>query len=784
MNGASFFFTRILFAFIFIFSLVDPAQAQQSGNADSSSVTQDNYLVENAGDSDQINLLTATAAQVSAGGSHTCALTTFGGVKCWGDNFYGQLGDGTTTRRTIPTDVLGLTSGVISVSAGNYHTCALTTTGGVKCWGNNWDGELGIGTVTSPQSSPIDVISLSSGVIMISAGYSHTCALLNSGGIKCWGDNRAGQLGDGSLSNRTTPVDVVGLTTGVSAVSTGNYFTCAKTDSSGAKCWGLNNYGQLGDGTTSNHLMAVDVIGLSSGVSAISSGGNHACIRTSIGGAKCWGSNNSGKLGDGTTTNRMTPVDVVGLTSSVNSISVGSGYTCALTDSTGVKCWGSNSFGEIGDGIPSMNTTPMEVIGVSTGVSAISTGFGHICALTILGGIKCWGWNASGQLGNNTIAVSTSPINAIGMSSEIGAISGGDSHSCALNKTGGVKCWGLNSGGQLGDGTNIRRSIAVNVIGVSSGVIAISTGGHTCAVTNVGGAMCWGGNSYGQLGDGTTTSRITPVDVVGLGNGVSAVSAGLFHTCGLTSSGGIKCWGLNDSGQLGNGTTIDSTTPVDVIGLSNGVHAISVGEAHTCAVDNSGGVKCWGDNSYGQLGDGTTTDHVTPVEVNGLSSGVSSISAGYYHTCALTVSGGVKCWGLNYYGELGDGTTTNRITPTDVVGLSNGMSSVSSGDVHTCALTTLGGVMCWGNNSVGQLGDGTMTNRTTPVDVSGLINQISAISVGEAHNCAVTKTGSVKCWGYNAYGQLGDGYVWAPVNVVGFGEVNIENQTFLPMVKK
>ena len=340
--------------------------------------------------------------------------------------------------------------------------------------------------------------------------------------------------------------------------------------------------------------------------------------------------------------------------------------------------------------------------------------------------------------------------------SDFGGPSG--THTCALAKGGGVKCWGYNSDSQLGDGTNTSRKTPVNVFGLSIGVTAVAVGDlHSCALTRVGGIKCWGNNFLGQLGDGTTSGRITPVDVVGLSHGVIAIAAGFEHTCALTRGGRVKCWGDNRNGDLGDGTNTARPTPVDVRDLGTGVASLATGARHTCALTTAGGVKCWGYNHYGQLGDGTTSSHFLPHDVIGLTAGVVALAAGDRHTCALTGAGGLKCWGGNFFGDLGDGTQFSRVAPVDVVGLKTGAAAVTAGGDHTCALTNAGGVKCWGFNGVGQLGDGTEFNRLTPVHVFGLATGVVAVTAGFFYTCAATSAGSIKCWGDNRFGQLGDG---------------------------
>ena len=706
---------------------------------------------------------------ISAGGQHNCAITAAGAVKCWGLNTSGQLGDNSTTQRATPANATGLGTRIASVASGYLHTCALTRSGGVKCWGDNTSGQLGDATTTR-RLAPIDVPGLGSGIAAVASGTFNSCALTVGGGVKCWGNARG--VGVVNAAIGTPPVDVTGLISGVAAITTGTIYSCALTVTGGIKCWGLNNYGQLGDGSTNDRSTPVDVVGLGNGVAAIaasasdfSNGPAHTCALTTAGGVKCWGSNVSGALGDGSPMNllaRTTPVDVMGLSTGVVAIALGQGHSCALTTAGGVKCWGDASSGQLGNGFMANRSTPVEVAGLASRVVAITAGRGHTCALTATGSMRCWGNDGRGQLGDNFGATSLTPVDVPGLGGPMVGIATGSEYTCALTPTGGAKCWGRNDSGQLGDGTVAMHRLAPgDVAGLGTAITAIAPGyQHTCALTVGGGVKCWGSNFRFQLGDNTNVARLTPVDVVGLDESVKAVTVGNVHSCALTAAGGVKCWGTAN-GQLGNPGP-SSPVPIDVDGLTSGVTAISAGIFHTCALTNAGGVKCWGFNRFGQLGDNSTTDRVDPVDVVGLTSGIVAISAGVLHTCATTAAGGAKCWGGNGQGQLGDGTTTDRLTAVDVTGLAGGIKAIAAGGGsenpgHTCALTTAGGTKCWGYNGFGQLGDGSLINQSAPVDVIGLASGVTAMDTGAAHTCALTNSGALKCWGYSYYGQIGNG---------------------------
>ena len=282
-------------------------------------------------------------------------------------------------------------------------------------------------------------------------------------------------------------------------------------------------------------------------------------------------------------------------------------------------------------------------------------------------------------------------------------------------------------------------------------VVSVGAGSiHACGLTITGYTYCWGFNDFGQLGDGTTSGSLTPVPVSG-GIRFSSISTRGGHTCGVTPAGDVYCWGENFRGQLGDGSTINRLTPVLV---SGGLSFASVSTAfsETCGVTTGGDAYCWGENFFGQLGDGTTINRLTPVPVAGGLT-FASLSTGA-QTCGVTAAGDTYCWGDNRWGKLGDGTTTNRLTPVRVAG-SLSFASLNTGFWHTCGVTAAGDAYCWGNNGDGQLGDGTTINRLTPVLVSGGLS-FASVSADGSVTCGVTTARDAYCWGNNSSGQLGD----------------------------
>lgn len=354
--------------------------------------------------------------------------------------------------------------------------------------------------------------------------------------------------------------------------------------------------------------------------------------------------------------------------------------TSCVLQSGGLTCWGENGHYEKLDGTTTDLTSPQPLPGFGAGVTSFEFGFNFGCAV-VNGGVKCWGYNNYGQLGDGTNVNRTAPVDVIGLSSGVVKVVAGARVACALLTGGGVKCWGENDQGELGrgftDAANGYQAVPDFVSGLSSGVTDIFAGGmrseHICALVS-GGAYCWGYNAFGQLGDGTTTTRNVPTAVLGYGtagSGVVSIAPSRYSGCLLLSNGTVKCWGFNSYGQLGDNSTTNSPSPVttdlSALGAGEKVTSVGLGEDQSCLLSDAGAVYCWGRRNVGQLGDGVLSGaNVIKPQTTLITSGAAQLSVGRYHACVVTTGNVVECWGLNTFGQLGQGNTTNLATPAQI----------------------------------------------------------------------------------------------------------------------
>jgi YD repeat-containing protein len=353
-----------------------------------------------------------------------------------------------------------------------------------------------------------------------------------------------------------------------------------------------------------------------------------------------------------------------------------------------------------------------------------------------------WGCNSAGRLGDNTATDRSSPVSVVGGFTDWCQTSAGGSHSLGLRTNGTVWAWGTGGNGVLGNNSNVSQSSPVSVVGGFTDWCQVSAGGdHSLALRTNGTAWAWGRNANGNLGDDTTTSRSSPVSVVGGFTDWCQVSAGTCHNLAVRTNGTAWAWGGNSQGRLGDDTTTDRSSPVSVVGGFTDWFQLSAGREHSLGVRSNGTAWAWGQSIFGRLGDNTATDRSSPVSVVGGFTDWCQTSAGSDHSLAVRTNGTVWAWGRNGQGQLGDDTTTNRSSPVSVVGGFTDWCHISAGNDHSLAVRTTGTVWAWGYNGQGRLGDGTTTNRSSPVSVVGGFTDWCQVSAGNSHSLAIRSTG-------------------------------------------
>ena len=669
-----------------------------------------------------------------------------------------------------PTQVSSL-SGAVAVADGR-HSLILKSDGTVLARGFNDYGQLGDGTTTpSPTQvqTPVQVSGLSD-VVAVAVGETHSIALKSDGTVWTWGRNDYGQLGVAG-GDQSTPVQVPSLS-GVVAIAAGQQHTLALRSDGTVWAWGSNGYGQLGVSGGSS-VTPVQVTALS-GIVAITAGHWHSVALSSDGTVWAWGYNFDGQLGmggvsqyyGGTDPNySSTPQHVMGGSfSGVTKISSLQYHTLAVRSDGTVWAWGANDqWGRLGNGGTSSSGTPVQAAGLSDMVD-VAAGYAHGVALKSDGTVWTWGYNGYGQLGNGTRGGTYLTATQVPGLSGVVAISAGVFSSLALQSQAGAMAWGGNVQGALGDGSYVNSSTPVAVAALS-GLSAITGGwAHSVALRSDGTVWAWGYNVSGELGDGSNvTRRNTPGQVPRLA-GVVAIASGDHHNVALRSDGTVWAWGANESGELGDGSTTNRTQPVQVRGpgvfLSN-IVSVACGAFHSIALRSDGTVWAWGANNVGQLGNPSAayTNQSTPVQVMSGGTALShlvAIAGGYTFSLALRSDGTVWAWGANSNGEWGTGEIDDW-SDVPVQSDISGVVSISAGaGFHSLALLSDGTVRAWGYNAHGQLGDDSILESGTPVQALGLSGG-AAVSAGYEHSVALRSDGTVWAWGMNTEGQVGDG---------------------------
>ncbi len=660
--------------------------------------------------------------------------------------------------------IMGHTEGRLDwkqISVGVYHVCAIKEDDTLHCWGGNAQGQLGDGTTTDRLTQT--PVSGGGTWKSVDTGYSHTCGIKSDDTLWCWGENDYGQIGDNtSGTNRLIPTAISGGGRW-KQVNTGLYYSCGIKSDDTLHCWGRNTDGRTGQNTTTGNTLVP--AGISGGGiwKRVGTGDSDACGIKSDDTLWCWGNNFRGQVGDGTTSQRSVPTAVSG-GGSWKFAMLGYNHSCGIKSDDTLWCWGNNNSGRTGLGTSSGSTlVPTQISGGGTWkrVDAAQYNGAFSCGVKSDDTLWCWGSNNLGQLGDPAKPFGTTVPNPVAAGGTWKDVKVAQYTSCGLKTDNSIRCWGSNNFGILGDGTSDRVFTPMPISGnaywqmIARGVS--SFGSATCGIKADNHLWCWGNNQYGMLGDGTYTTPDQPVEVSG-GSVWKKVAVSGNHTCGIMADDTLWCWGGNFSGELGTGGG-GTAVPAAVSGGGTWKEVAAGGNAHSCAIKSNDSLWCWGRNNWGQLGDNSSTPRVTPVPIavgetwKQIDTGDSSSST---HTCGIKLNDTLWCWGGNASGEVGDGSTTQRLIPAAISG-GGAWKQVSAGDSSSCGIKNDGTLWCWGNNASGQGGDGTTTSpRNTPTPISGG-GSWKYVSAGANYACGIKSDDTLWCWGSNGVGQLGDG---------------------------
>lgn len=692
--------------------------------------------------------------QIAVGLARVMALRTDGSILAWGFNSRGGVGDGTTINRSSPTPVLGLPSNIQSIASSGNSGFALTTGGALYGWGRNLQGEIGQGNFTNPQLSPVQVAGLPASVVTVVAGYQTVFAILSDGSLWSWGWNVYGQVGDGTTTDRNSPTKVTGLSTGVAQVTCGSTNTAVLMKDGSVKAWGWNGHNGVGDGsnTATNALTPVGVTNLTSGVRSIFASNDATYAVRDDGSVVGWGGNGEGQLGNGAVNAYGEPAPVK------TNLPAGQVAVLAQLGSTTAAA----TYLVTAMAAPLSLTSPTNEVAAAGGTTITATlvdAFGTPVSnglVSFSGGSGATFSPASATTNSAGVATTTfnphTPWAKPGSTVTVSATSGSSSVSQDFTVLGSnLLAFGMGATSTPAQTELVFPSPVIRVVGAGSGSYAYTAPLFSVALLENGTVWTKGTNGYGQLGDGTTTDRNTWAQVGDVWN-VTQIVVGWEQVLTLHSDGTVKRWGRT--------TDPNPVTRPQTVGGVTGVLQLAQSAGTTFALLSNGSVTAWGPNDNGNAGTGSTTPGTTPTQVVGLTSGVTRIGSGFNFAGAVLSDGTARTWGLNGAGQLGDGSTTNRDTPTTPAGWTGSASEIVGNMGNTFILRADGSVVgCGQNDAQGELGNGQTSPSTNPTfsALPGLTSGVKQLTLTASSGYVLMNDGSVRAWGANSFGQLGDG---------------------------
>lgn len=766
------------------------SSGESSGTADPDTGSESSDGGDTTGERPPVEPVPLEGPSVSLGQGASCQVTADGALSCWGDGRCGLFGDGTQHARG--PEVIGDSAAWNSLSLGGAHGCGIENDGALWCWGDGREGRVGDGGLDEFPFSlncRLDRVELEplGGWAQVSSGDAHTCAVRQDGTMWCWGNNEAGQIGDGavgSLYNRLVPVQV-GPASDWLEVFAGVNHSCGRRRDETLWCWGEGV--AVGDGVGAAISSQPVMVAGPTTWQALPRGlaSRHTCALDTEGAVWCWGETYSGALGPGAESESLAPVPVE-LPGPVARIAVGREVSCAVLEGGAVWCWGANRDGELGLPLDvEQSDVPVEPHPGLVGQD-VRIGAGTICVTDEAEQVTCWGRNRSGEVGDQTSGADNTPRIepvAVGESAVANAVDDWDvlnvgaSHGCGIRSDDSLWCWGSRGSGRLGNADELEDCFVSNpsdchfttpveVSGDQQWSAVAIGGSYTCALDEADALWCWG-----RGGSGGTAVDVSQPTAVLAGTTWVSLAAGESHSCGVQTDGTLWCWGAGSQGQLGLGTQgsgVSQSAPTQVGADADWVHVVA-GTLHTCALRSDDTLWCWGFNRAGQIGNGEETSGLPfgevgvadPFEVPG---SWVAVDAGSAHTCAVDDAGALWCWGDNDSGAAGQDIDGADVVLSPVqVGNETDWEQLGLGENVSCATKTDGRLLCWGSRAHGAVGDGTIAVESPtaqPVQVGADDDEWVSIESGHRTVCGAQSDGSSWCWGQNLNGQQGNDTVF------------------------